>query len=78
MGIPYFDPNAVTRGPRRIAILLALLLAGCSSLDEAHRGILLRRVSTLGQLAASYDPASSRAVLSETAMLVSDLDAHLK
>ena len=61
-------------------LLVVLLLSGCASLDEAHRGILLRRIRTMGELAASLEPDPRNATIdrAEAARLASDVDAHLR
>lgn len=67
----------------RRAILAALLLAGvasgCSSLGEVDRARLLKRITDLGEIAAAGKSAPRVAVIrSETAALVSDVDAEIR
>lgn len=62
------------------ALLIALLVVGCASLDEPHRQILLRRIRGGYDLAASLetDPVKAKQDEALGAAVASDADVHLK
>lgn len=62
---------------KRVALVLALVLAGCSGLDQVHRTILLNRITTAGEAVAAADPSHAAAWRLEFAAIRSDMDANL-
>jgi hypothetical protein len=63
---------------RRVPLLAALLLAGCSGLDQVHKEILLNRITTAGEVVAAADSANAAGWRFEFAALRSDVSANLR